>query len=174
MVLVVTSQSCGSAVMAPHVRQSQGLAAHSAMSLHCGANLLRCFLRPQQPLVPIAESAFGDLVGSNAARALMEKAKALGALYLTPSQLGGRNSQEVANKVYKAALDILGWRGVGRRLGGYGDDEIALLHPEIVAALLQEQHAAAGMTPSSRIYIHMHMACVSIAIYLSMYVCIDR
>ena len=67
MVLVVTSQSCGSAVMAPHVRQSDRLAAHNAWTLHCGANLLRSFLRPEKPLVPIAESAFGDLLGSNAA-----------------------------------------------------------------------------------------------------------
>ena len=154
MVLVVTSQSCGSAVMAPHVLQSERLAAHNAWTLHCGANLLRCLLRPEKPLVPIAESAFGDLLGSNAATALMAKAKELGARYLTPSQLGGRNSQEVANEVYEAALDILGWSALGRRLGGYSDDEIALLHPEIVAALLHEQHAAAGKTPSSRIYIH--------------------
>jgi hypothetical protein len=170
MVLFVPSQSCGSAVMAPHVLRSENLAAHNALTLHCGANLLRSLLRPEQPLVPIAESAFGDLLGSNAATALMKKAKELGARYLTPLQLGGENSQEVANEVYKAALDILGWKALGRRLGGYSDDEIALLHPEIVAALLHEQHAAGCKTSSSRIFIRMHMDCVSIAIYLS----IDR
>jgi hypothetical protein len=167
MLLFVTSLSCGSAVMAPHVLQSKRLTVHNAWTLHCGANLLASFLRPEKPLVPIAESAFGDLLGSNAARALMAKAKELGASYLTPSQLGGRNSQEVANEVYEAALYILGWKALGRRLGGYSDDEIALLHPQIVAALLHERHAAAGKTPSSRIYMHMHMDCVSIAIYLS-------
>ncbi len=167
MVLVVTSLSCGSAVMAPHVLKSENLAAHNAWTLHCGANLLGSLLRPEKPLVPIADSAFGDLLGSNAATALMKKAKELGARYLTPSQLGGKNSQVVANEVYEAALVILGWKALGRRLGGYSDDEIALLHPEIVAALLHEQHAAGGKTPSSRIYIHMHMDCLSIAIYLS-------
>lgn len=79
MVLVVPSQSCGSAVMAPHVLQSENLAAHNAWTLHCGANLLGSLLRPEKPLVPIAKSAFGDLLGSNAATALMQKAKELGA-----------------------------------------------------------------------------------------------
>jgi hypothetical protein len=150
MLLVVTSQSCGSAVMAPHVRQSESLAAYNGLTLHSGANVLRSLLRPDMPLVTIAESAFGDLVGSKAARVLMAKAEQLGLRYLSPSQLGGRNSKATANKVYKGALARLGWKGVGYRLRGYSDKQVALAAPEIIAALLEEQHAAAGKIPPPR------------------------
>ena len=113
------------------------------------------------PLVPLLDSVFGRLVGPEAARLLLERAKVLGVAYKTPQQrggeVGGEHSQAAARKVYAAALKILGWgEGVGCRLEGYPDTLVADTDPLLIAALLKAQTSAAGTTPPS----------------LTMYVCI--
>ncbi len=105
------------------------------------------------PLVPLLDSVFGRLVGPEAARLLLERAKVLGVAYKTPQQrggeVGGERSLAAADTVYAAALEILGWsKHLRFRLKGYTDEQVGRTDPGIIAALLMAQRSASGKTPS--------------------------
>ena len=68
----------------------------------------------------------------------------------------GTMSHKAAEKVYAAALALLGWVGVGYRLKDWTDDQVAVADPLLVAALLKAQYSAAGTIPPSIYYVCMH------------------
>ena len=155
--IVLFGLSCGSGVMAPFVQSSESLGAHNAAVLASLGNGLRSLIQPEKPLEPFADSVFGRLVGAEAATVLMERAEELGVEYKSPSQLGGERSKAAADKVYAAALKILGWdERLGYRLEGYTDKLVGRTDPLLVAALLKAQYSAAGTIPPSIYYVCMH------------------
>ena len=127
--IVLFGLSCGSGVMAPFVQSSKSLGAHNAVVLASLGNGLRSLIQPEKPLEPFAGSV-GRLVGAEAATVLMERAEELGVEYKSPSQLGGERSKAAADKVYAAALKILGWdERLGYRLEGYTDKLVGRTDP---------------------------------------------
>jgi hypothetical protein len=68
-----------------------------------------------EPMLKLASSVFGGLVGTNAAKELIATADRLGSAYKSPAQTGRTNANAAANEVFAAASAILEWNGMRRR-----------------------------------------------------------
>ncbi len=168
--LVFSGLSCGSGVMGPHVQSSERLGTHNAAVLLSLANTVRAVMRPEQPMLRLADSDFGRLVGPEAARLLMQRAERLGESYISPAQRGGQNSNKAATRVYAAALAILGHDGMAHRLTGMADTVVGRTDPLIIAALLYVQIKAAGVCVCAvGVCVWLCVCRIAICIYVYIY-----
>ncbi len=129
--LLLFGISCGSAVMAPYVQASERLG--DSQRRRAGLawqHALRAVT--QELMLKLATCAFGGLVRTNAATELIATADRLGSSYKSPAQTGSTNSKKAAEEVFAAALAILEWIGMCRRLKGWSDDKVDITDPLII------------------------------------------